>query len=112
VLDDMSAVERLRVDPAAHPIHQHRGVQLVRARLPEHPPRVPLGQPEDQRAQVLAGRGRVVVAVGVGDQTMSLQLVQPLGQQRARHLGQAAGQLVEARGAYQQVPDAPASAPT
>ncbi|GAA3244950.1 hypothetical protein GCM10017691_51600 [Pseudonocardia petroleophila] len=39
------------------------------------------------------------------DETGALQLAEPLGQQPARAPGQAAGQLVKARGADQEVPD-------
>ena len=103
VQDHPAVAERFRIDTAPDPPHQHGRVELVLARLAERPAGAPLGQPEDDRPELLAGRRRLVAVVGAADQAGALELVEALGQDGPRHPGQPAGDLVEPARADEQV---------
>ena len=102
---DAAVRERVEVEPAVDPPHQHLGVELVVVGVAELPLRAPLAEPEHDRVQVLAGRREEVLAVDPLDDPGQLELLEPLAEQRTGEPRVAPGQLVEPGGAAQQVPD-------
>ena len=107
--DDPSRRQAVAGHPPVHPPHEHRGLDVVLEVLV-----APLDRPAahrlEHRLEVLAGGGEVVLAAAPGrrrpglDHPAALEVAEALGEQRAGHAGQAAGDVVEAGVAEEQLP--------
>ena len=99
------------LDAALHVPHQQARVEVVAADLVAHPPLAPGAERHDDRPQLLAGRGQVVLrSAPVGgtaalDDAGDLEVAQPLDEQTPRDQRHPAMQVVEAVAAAEQLAD-------
>lgn len=99
------------VDVAAHVPHQERGVGILRGDLSPHPPLAPHPHQLYPGPEFLAGLGEaVLVSPAVRtrpplDDAVSLEGLEPLAQERRRHQGNTALDIVEAAAVRQELPD-------